>query len=531
MRGARGASRTHVWHPVWQARWRRLLPLALVLGLLSISIAPVRAEPDTVSAGAPGDLVIATGADISTLDPLMSTSAANIRVTFNLFDTLVTVGPDLALEPGLATSWRLVDDRTWEFILRPGVTFHNGDALTAHDVKFTIARSLDPAARTAVANVFSTVARIDVPDDLTVRFVTREPDPLLPARLSFVGGQIIPERYYLSVGPDRFAREPVGSGVIKFLAWAPNEFSLFAANKEYWGGAPDFERVMFVRMLRERDRANALIEGKAHIATRLPPEWRLRLSIRPEAQPLEVLYSGLYVLSVNVQAKPLDDPRVRQALSLAIDRDTILRGLWLGRGQIPVGFVPQGDRIGHAPDLPPFAYNQERAIELLREAGYNGEPIIFEATDGYLENDAAMTTVVASMWQQVGLNVEIRWITQEERTEKNLSRGFTGVWWSDPTSTIQDPDGMMFRLLAPGGIQDYWHDAEWLQLGQEARTAQDAEVRGRNYRRMQEIMLDQLPWIPILQPEEGYGSRREISWQPSETGRLELRADRLRWTR
>jgi peptide/nickel transport system substrate-binding protein len=518
---------------IWQRVWRRLLPLVLILCLLSVShSAPsVQAAPSPLQFGGPGDLVIATAGDISTLDPLMSTSSANIRVTFNLFDTLVTVGPDLSLEPALATSWRLIDDLTWEFTLRPGVTFHNGDPLTAHDVKFTISRTLDPSSRTAVSTVFSTVERIDVPDDLTVRFVTHEPDPLLPARLSFVGGQIIPERYYLSVGPERFGREPVGSGVIKFVAWAPNNFSLFSANTEYWGGAPDFERVAFVRMQRERDRVNSLIDGTAHIATSVPPEWRLRLSIRPEAQPLDVLYSGLYVLSVNVQSKPLDDPRVRQALSLAIDRETILRGLWLGRGQIPIGFVPQGDRIGYAPDLPPFAYDQEQAISLLQQAGYNGEPIIFEATDGYIENDAAMTTVLASMWQQVGLNVEIRWITLEERTEKNLSRGFDGVWWSDPTSTIQDPDGMMFRLLGPGGIQDYWQDAEWLQLGVQARTSQDAEIRSRNYRRMQEIMLDQLPWIPILQPEEGYGLRNEISWQPSATGRLELRAGSLRWSR
>jgi ABC-type transport system substrate-binding protein len=87
------------------------------------------------------------------------------------------------------------------------------------------------------------------------------------------------------------------------VAWAPNEFAIFAANAQYWGGMPDFERVIFQRIPNEADRVNALINGKAHIATRLTPEWRLRLSIRPEAQPVTVLYSGLYVLAVNTDVR------------------------------------------------------------------------------------------------------------------------------------------------------------------------------------------------------------------------------------
>ena len=506
-----------------------LVPLAAAALPLRASAAELPRTTSLRQYGEAGDFVVATGADITTLDPQLNTAASNIRVTFNLFDTLVMPGPDLTLAPGLATSWALIDDRTWEFKLRPGVTFHNGDPLTASDVAFTIRRTLDPNEQSAVDTVFSTVERIETPDDLTVRFVTYRGDPLLPARLGFVGGQILPERYFKDVGRDRFAGEPVGSGPIKFSAWVPNDFSMFEANKEYWGGAPDFDRVIFKRLENERDRVNALIGGTAQIATRLSPEWRLRLSIRQEARPVGVLYSGLYVLGVNPQHAPLDNPLLRQALSLAIDRDTILRGMWLAKGLIPVGFVPKGDRVGYAPDLPPFAYDQERAADLLKQASYNGEPIIFEATDGYLDNDAAMTTVIVAMWDQVGINTDVRWISRQERAEKSLARDFTGIWWSDPTSTIQDPDGMMFRLIAPGGFQDYWYDDEWFQLGSEAQVSQDQALREQNYRRMQEIMLDQLPWIPIIQPEEGYGVHKDVTWQPSPTGRVELRRDVLSW--
>ena len=114
--------------------------------------------------------------------------------------------------------------------------------------RFTISRTLDPAEQTAVDTVFSTVERIETPDDLTVRFVTCQPDPLLPARLAFVGGQILPERYFKQVGPTDSRREPVGSGPIKLVAWVPNDFSMFAANDRRIGAARrDFDRVVFKR--------------------------------------------------------------------------------------------------------------------------------------------------------------------------------------------------------------------------------------------------------------------------------------------
>ena len=167
-----------------------------------------------------------------------------------------------------------------------------------------------------------------------------------------------------------------------------------------------------------------------------------------------------------------------------------------------------------------------RAAELLRQAGYAGEPIVFEATDGYLDNDAAMTMVIAAMWQQVGINVEVRWITRAERTEKNLARGFAGVWWSDPTSTIQDPDGMMFRLIAPGGFQDYWHDDEWLRLGTEARTSLDpaAPTIGTTARCRRSCSTS-YPGFRSCSRRRGTASRNEVTWQPSPTGRVELRQE------
>lgn len=488
-----------------------------------LNVLPFRQNP----AATASDLVIVTATDVSTLDPQESTATADFRVTLNLFDTLVTRTPDLALRPALATSWRMLDDRRWEFVLRDDARFHNGDPVTAGDVQYTIERAMSPSVGRAVATVFSTVDRVDPTDDRTVIITTVLPDSLLPARLSFIGGQILPARYLEAVGADAFAKAPVGSGVVRFGSWTPGKQLVLTANPDYWGGPPDFGRVVYAVMPQARDRVQALLDGTAQMATRLAPEWRLRISRRTEARPLETLYAGLYVVAVNVRVPPLDNPLVRQALSLAVDRQTILRGMWLGRGGIPTGFVAKGDHVGYAEDWPPLTYDQERARQLLQQAGYAGEPIVFEATDGYLENDAAMALVLAAMWGQVGLNVQIAPLSTAERARKTAARSFRGLWLSDPTSAIQDPDGMMVRLISPGGIHDYWYDEEWTQLAFKARYSHDSQERDALYRQMQRIMLREFPWIPLIQPTEGYGVARQVQWQPHPTDRLELRREVL----
>jgi len=505
---------------------------ALALGgtaAVRASVAVATAQPTPVVHQQPAgrDLVIMTAADITTLDPQESTAGADVRITLNLFDTLLTRTPDLALRPALAASWQSLDGRRWEFRLRDDARFHTGEPVTAHDVKFTIERAMSPTVGTAVATVFSTVEQVDAPDDHTVVITTLLPDSLLPARLSYFGGQILPARYLREVGPAAFAQAPVGSGVVRFVSWTPGQELVLAANADYWGGPPDFDRVIIRPRANPRDRVDALLAGGAHIATRLSPEWRLRLSRRPEARPVETLYAGQYAVAVNVRVPPLNDARIRQAMSLAVDRVSMLRGMWLGRGLIPNGFVAKGDHVGYAEEWAPLAYDQDRARGLLVEAGYAGEPIIFEATNGYLENDAATALVLKSMWEQVGLNVQVQGISVAARARKVHERSFRGVWLSDPTSTIQDPDGMMVRLIAPGGILDYWYDDEWLRLAYEARYAHDQRMRDTHYRSMQQIMLREMPLIPLLQPTEGYGVSAAIQWQPHPTDRMELRREVL----
>ncbi|HMH75750.1 MAG TPA: ABC transporter substrate-binding protein, partial [Candidatus Udaeobacter sp.] len=242
------------------------------------------------------------------------------------------------------------------------------------------------------------------------------------------------------------------------------------------------------------------------------------------------LYAGLYVLAVNVWVPPLNDPLIRQALSLAIDRETIVKELWRGRGLVPNGPIPRGDDL-HDPSLRALPYDPGAARERLRRAGYRGEAIHFETTAGMIANDRLMAEAIAEMWEDVGVKVVLDVIDTEVRNRKNRQQAFKGLWWSDPTSIIRDPDGMMGRLLSPGQPHDYWRHDEFDRLAGAARSSADERARAEAYRKMTAIFLEQNPWIVVLQPVEDYGLRRYVEFTPSPDQQLELRRFNFRMRR
>ncbi|HYU18927.1 MAG TPA: ABC transporter substrate-binding protein [Chloroflexota bacterium] len=478
------------------------------------------------------DLVVATAADVTDFDPHMSTAINNITISFQIFDNLTTRDPDLNLIPQLATEWKSTGDLTWEFKLRPNVKWHNGDPLTARDVKFSIERTYDPEAKTQVATVFTTIDKIDAPNDTTVVFTTKKPDPLLPARLGFYGGQIIPEKYFKEVGADQFNRKPVGSGVVKFVEWVKDDHLTLEANKDYWGGAPDFDRAIFKPIPEPAARVAALMAGEADIILKVPSDQVDRLNQSDKARAEGAFYAGLYVLAVNSKAPPLDNAKIKQALSFATDRDAIVKSLWRGQGIVPNGFVSKGDTVGYDPNRPPLAYNLDRAKQLLQEGGYKNEPIIIESTQGQLQNDRQMAEAIIEMWKKAGINAQMEIIEASVRAQKVTQKTFKGLWWSDPTSTLQDPDGMMYRLLGPGGSQDYWRDPEgWDKLGDQARFSLDQKLRDENYKKMQDIMMVNFPWVPIVQPIESYGVAKYLNWRPNPNQLFQLRKEVLTFSR
>jgi peptide/nickel transport system substrate-binding protein len=454
-------------------------------------------------------------------------------VLYALQDALVKPMPEKALAPSLAESWKASPDGLhYDFVLRQGVKFHNGDPLTSADVKFSIERTYDPEAKTAVATIFTTIDKIETPDPQTVTFNTKLPDPLLPARLAFYGGQIIPEKHFKSVGADAFLAKPVGSGVIKFKEWIKDDHLTVEANKEYWGGAPDFDTAIFKPIPEPGARVASLLAGESDLITLVPADQVDRINNSGKTRVEGSFNAGLYVLMSNVKVPPLDNPKFRQALALATDRATLVKTIWRGRAIVPNGSVPKGDEVGYDPNRPELPFNLDRAKALLQEVGYKNEPVYIESTSGVLENDRFMAEAIVEMWRKAGINVQLEIIEFSVRSAKLRDRNFKGLFWFAPTSTLQDPDGLMWRVLSPGGLVDFgWRDPEFDKLGAEARTSMDKALRDKNYRRMNDIITEQAPWIVVTQAIESYGVANFIAWRGAPNSEMHLRKEYFKFNR
>jgi hypothetical protein len=234
---------------------------------------------------------------------------------------------------------------------------------------------------------------------------------------------------------------------------------------------------------------------------------------------------GLYVLAVTARA-PLNNPLVKQALALSIDRELIVKELWRGRGIVPSGPIAKGDNHFDA-SLPPLAYNPKEARERLKKAGYKNEEIVIETT-GATPHDKPMSEAIRHVEGQ------LKRVGKSSRpgvAQKNRDKSFKGLWWSYPTSTLGDPDGMMWRLLAPGGPQDYWRNAKFDELGEAARFSIDEKFRAQAYKEMTKVVLEHLPWLPVIQPYEDYGLQKYVEWTPNPNQQFEIRKFNLKLAR
>jgi peptide/nickel transport system substrate-binding protein len=469
------------------------------------------------------EVVIAQGGDLSKMDPHLTTSGWDLTILMNLYDNLTSRHPDGKLYPGLATEWKLVNPTLWQFKLRQGVKFHNGDPFTAADVKFSIERAYDPNRKISLVRTnFQTIDHVETPDPFTVAFHTKKPDPLLPARFSFSGGQIMPKKYVEAVGDDTFNQKAIGTGPIKLAQWIKDDRVVMDANRDYFLGKIDVDRAIFRPIPEMASRISALLAGEVDLITKLPPDHAERVAKHPTTKVEGALYAGLYVLQANSKRPPLDNPKVKQALSLAIDRESIVKDLFRGQGIVPSQPIAKGDN--HFDEsLPPLKYDPSLAKQRLKEAGYKGEEVVIESGQGLIVYDEEMGEAVVSMWRDVGVNAKLEILETTVRAQKLREKTFKGFFWADPTSILRDPDGMMWRILGPGGIYEYWRHPRFDELGDAARFSVDEKFRGQAYKEMTKIFQEQVPWIEVIQPIELYGLQRYMDWKAHSLQQMELR--------
>ncbi|HET8998744.1 MAG TPA: ABC transporter substrate-binding protein [bacterium] len=291
----------------------------------------------------------------------------------NIYDALVAHTLDGKVVPQLATSWRKVGPAVYDFTLRPGVKFQNGDPLTADDVVFTFQRVLTPGAISGQSStrkdLLGPLLRVQKLDDTHVRFVYGAAFPEALLLQALVHFQIVPQKYLQQAGEAGFIAKPVGSGPFRYVRGALNAEIVLERNDSYWAGPAKLRQVIFRMMPEPSTRIAALLSGEVQIIQEVPPDLVDRLKSSPNVQVQTAEGTRSYEIELNNKADPFNDPRVRQALNYAINWDPILKDIYHGYAKrLATAFLPTG--FGYDPSLKAYPYDAVKARELLKQAGY-----------------------------------------------------------------------------------------------------------------------------------------------------------------
>lgn len=480
------------------------------------------------------DIVVGVADTPATLEPAKELSNVGTRVSYSIFDTLIRRdflsaegGSGSKLVPGLAESWKRIDDLTLEVKLREGVKFHNGATLTAEDVVFTFSPERMIGEKTMLPEgraYFSVIDRVEAVDPLTVRFVTKAPDPLLEQRLSSWASWVVNKAdWQAQAEGGKLPRFPVGTGPYKLDDYKADQHIRLIANDDYFGGKPTAQSVTFREVPEPAARIAGLVSGEFDIITNVAPDQIAQINSYGDIETRSVVLANSHVLMYNTQHPVLADARVRQALNLAIDRNLLVQALWDNKAIVPkshqypeYGDMYDANRSG-------MEYNVEKAKALLAEAGYKGEEIVYSTHPTYYLNAVPAAQVIVEMWKAAGINAKLN-VTEDLDNIKGNDLMIRN--WSNSTR-YPDPLGGLWVAWGPFGFaqktQKTWANAEFNDLGKKLETTIDLPTRKKLASGMLDIWEKDAPGTILYQPLETYGVRKSLKWQPYTFYYMDLR--------
>ncbi|MFO7172468.1 MAG: glutathione ABC transporter substrate-binding protein [Bacillota bacterium] len=459
----------------------------------------------------PVHIVVAQGADAVTLDPHKTNDQPSSRVMKQIYDTLVEQTEDLELKPGLATEWNQIDDVTWEFKLRQGVKFHNGETLTARDVKFTFDRLVDPETKAPAAFLLEPVQEVQVVDDYTVRIVLKYPFAPILSHLAHTAASILNEKAVTEAGED-YGSKPIGTGPFKFVSWTKGSHIELERFDEYWGGPAKAQKLTFRNIPEGATRAIELETGAIDIAYNIEPQDYERLQGDPNIQLVRDMTLSTNYIGFNVQKPPFDKLEVRQAINHAVNVDEIIEHILQNIGQKARG--PISPLVwGAHPDLKGYEYDPEKAKELLAKAGY---PNGFETT--LWTNDNPVRVKIAEKVQadlaKIGVSVKIEvveWGKYLEDTAAGKHDMFILGW----VTVTGDADYGLYPLFhssqhgSPGN-RTFYTNPRVDELLDKGRQSSNPEERLQAYREAQELITADAPWLFLNVGEEVTGLAKNV---------------------
>jgi peptide/nickel transport system substrate-binding protein len=416
------------------------------------------------------ELKIGLSAEPSAMDPHFHNLTPNNSLTKHIYDRLTDQDENQLVRPSLATSWRTLDDQTWEFKLRPGVKFSNGDDLTANDVIYSYCRA--PRVENSPSSFGIAVRSIfgmSAPDPLTVVIKTDKAYPLLANELSAVailsakanGAGVVTFGRQECSGVGTYPKTEafnsgeaaIGTGPYRLVRYTKGDRIILERNDGYWGAKPAWQRVIFRGIASSGPRVAALLSGDVDLIENVPIQDLGRITANPDYKVVKALSNRVVYLHFDYiddkppgvsgagDKNPFRDPRVRTAISLAIDRDAIVQRI-MGGVAMPAAEMLPPSMFGANKDAQVAKADPAAAKKLLAEAGYpDGFAITLGTPNDRYVNDALIAQAVAQMLTRIGLKTSVDAMTQSQFFAKRNKRDF-GFWlagWLADTGEMSSP--------------------------------------------------------------------------------------------
>jgi peptide/nickel transport system substrate-binding protein len=460
-------------------------------------------------------LVVALGSQAPTLDPHMQYEWIGILVSINMFDSLLHRNARLEYEPSLAVAWKPLNDTVWEFTLRRGVKFHDGEVMTAEDVKYSLERVLDPANGSPQYGNVTPIKTIRIVSPDTIHLITDRPFPLLLERLVFL--PIVPKRYIERVGDEAFgASAPVGTGPWKLKEFRHGQHIRLEAFADHWRGRPAFPFLTFQVIPGMTAQVAALKTGAVDIVRNIPPGLVPDLQAHPHASISSAPILRTHYVHLDMRTEPFTKKAVRQAANYAIDREAIIRTMMAGLGRV-VPTVVHPAAFGYDPSVTPYPYDPGKARQLLAQAGYpDGVDVTLHSA--FVEFRPVFGAI-ARMLTDVGIRTTAQawgpgaaWNTFFQG-EGKATHGYYGAWGY---YTVFDADAILHPLYhtGPRGWVGKWYVRvdELDHLIDRARSTIDPSVRLQTYARIQRLLKEESPSIFLFHQLDTLAVSRTVEY-------------------
>ncbi len=489
---------------------KKILGIGIILAL-TVLFLPSAKAPVTDT------LFVATAYDAKSLDPTLTNDVASSNIMCEIYENLVQLNDKGEVIPMLAESFKQLDPVSYEFKLRKGVKFHNGEEMKASDVKFSLIRAAKAGPIAHITGEIDTESFV-IKDNYTISFKIKKPITGFLGGLILSAGSILSEKAVIA-GGDNYAMNPVGTGPFKFVSWTKGNMIELARFDGYIGKKPSFGKMVIKVIPEPTNRVIELESGGVDIAYEVTANDLKRVQDDANLQILRVVDNSTTYMGFNTQKKPYNDIRVRQAISYAINTPLVIKSVWRGIGQVAVGPVAPNVNFSDK-SLKPHEYNVAKAKALLAEAGYATG---FKASIWTNEKKERvdMATIMQSELAEIGITVDIK-VLEWGAYLDGLLKGEHDMFILGWNCQSPDPDVALFgpfHSTMKSSNYTLFANPEVDGLIEKGRGMANGAERQAVYYTIQKKIVEQAPWVFLMNAEQVVGANKRVSgFKPSVFG-------------